>query len=434
MVDRPPKGDDVTAASTRALGDPPAAGDGHALPSEPAGGNADAVSGSGNGVAGHEAGTRDGGSGRSIATVEKGVRRTGPRRWLRRAVLGLGLSIALFPILLILDSYLIVFDIGALARKAPDRTRVMERRLADPRTPRPLRHRFVSLGAISPHLAHAVVVHEDATFYQHRGFDEFEIRAALQKSLEERRPVRGASTITSQLARNLYLGTERSLIRKLREIPLTVRLEAALEKRRILELYLNFAEWGPGVFGAEAASRYHFGVSARNLSPAQAALMAAALPSPRRSTPAVPSPYLRRRAAIILARMQARGWLSAAAREEGRWALGLRGKPEPVDADLESGAGDELAPVPEPMIGPAEGLDAVPLPETGQPELETTDPNSPPPPSGDGAPHGDSAPDATPPGESQNPVLPEGDANPLVPDDGSAPEPAGPESDPPIQP
>ncbi len=335
------------------------------------------------------------------------------------------LFIALLPLLLIIDSYLIVFDIGALARKAPDRTRVMERRLADPRTPRPLRHRFVALGAMSPHLAHAVVVHEDATFYQHHGFDEFEIRAALHKSLKERRPVRGASTITTQLARNLYLGTERNPIRKLREIPLTVRLEAALEKRRILELYLNFAEWGPGVFGAEAASRYHFGVSARNLSPAQAALLAAALPSPRRSTPAYPSPYLRRRAAIILARMQARGWLSPEAREEGRWALGLRGKPEPAESEIESGAGAELEPVPETDLPPENGLDtdSESLPEAGQPEAEAPDPNLAPPPPGAGDTLDvEGVPSPVPPAEGANPLFPEGETNPLLPE--------GPESDP----
>ena len=420
MVDRPPDGDEVTAAPVHlpATRDdhPPRAG---SATGSTGTGSDDIVNGSVTSVAIPQGGRSD--DARNLGAVKEPVRRPRSGRRLRRAVLGTGLFIAFLPILLIIDSYLLVFDIGALARKAPDRTRVMERRLADPRTPRPLRHRFVPLGAISPHLAHAVVVHEDATFYQHRGFDEFEIRAALQRSLKERRPVRGASTITTQLARNLYLGTERNPIRKLREIPLTVRLERALAKRRILELYLNFAEWGPGVFGAEAASRYHFGVSARNLTPAQAALLAAALPSPRRSTPAVPSPYLRRRAAIILARMQARGWLTAEAREEGRWALGLRGKPEPAESEIESGAGTELDLEPDMDLPPENGLDAEPLPETGQPEVEVPDPDLPPPSSetsGDTL-DSDSLPPPSSPAE-ETPFVPEG-ADPL--------RPAGPDAD-----
>jgi len=283
---------------------------------------------------------------------------------LRRWFLIGAVALVCFPFLLIADSYLIVRDVRPLAREAPRETRVMRDRRADRRTPQPLRQRWVNLGAMSPHLAHAVVVHEDATFFEHHGFDEFEIRAALERSWDERRLVRGASTITTQLARNLYLGTGRSLIRKLRELPLTVRLERALSKRRILELYLNFAEWGPGVFGVEAASRYHFNTSARNLSPARAALLTAALPSPRRSTPARPSPYLRRRAAIILARMQARGWLTAAELQAARQELGLRGpapgtaSPEEleaaraeVQAEAEAEATLDREPAPEPSWG-----------------------------------------------------------------------------------
>jgi len=282
------------------------------------------------------------------------------RRWL---LIG-ALALVLFPLLVIADSYLIVRDVRPLAREAPRETHVMRDRRTDGRTRGPLRQRWVNLGAMSPHLAHAVVVHEDATFFEHHGFDEFEIRAALERSWDERRLVRGASTITTQLARNLYLGTGRSLIRKLRELPLTVRLERALSKRRILELYLNFAEWGPGVFGVEAASRYHFNTSARNLSPARAALLTAALPSPRRSTPARPSPYLRRRAAIILARMQARGWLTAAELQAARQELGLRGpapgtaSPEEleaaraeVQAEAEAEATLDREPAPEPSWG-----------------------------------------------------------------------------------
>jgi monofunctional glycosyltransferase len=428
MVDRTPQGDDgapVPPARSDTLG--AGAGDGPARSDHAAPDGGHGVTGSVTPVTTGE-GREGGGRTRSESPAEERVPRPSRVRRLRQVVVGGTVFVALLPLLLIIDSYLIVFDIGALARKAPDRSRVMERRLADPRTPRPLRHRFVPLRAMSPHLAHAVVVHEDATFYQHRGFDEFEIRAALRKSLEERRPVRGASTITTQLARNLYLGTERNLLRKLREIPLTVRLERALEKRRILELYLNFAEWGPGVFGAEAASRYHFGVSAGNLSPAQAALLAAALPSPRRSKPAFPSPYLRRRAAIILARMQARGWLSAEGREEGRLALGLKGKPaEPAEIsdDFDSGVDLEYGPEPgiDPEYGPEpeaepeleNGTEAEPLPEAGQPQAEPPDPNAPPPAGGDGASDSLDSPNVAPT------IPPAGGADALLPDSGASP-------------
>lgn len=274
-------------------------------------------------------------------------RRRGPLLRTLRAfgfsVLALVLVTVLVPVLIVLDSYRIVRDVRPLARKTPDRTAVMTQRLADPRTPRSLRYRPIGLGAISPHLVHAVIVHEDATFYQHQGFDEFEIRAALRRSIAERQLGRGASTITTQLARTLYLGTGRSFLRKAREIPLTVRLERALPKQRILELYLNTVEWGPGVFGAEAASRHHFGVSARELTPAQAALLVAALPSPRRSKPARPSSYLRRRASIILTRMGARGWLSPEGVDAGRVELGFESRMAAASAPPESVAADSLA-------------------------------------------------------------------------------------------
>jgi len=268
-------------------------------------------------------------------------------------LIGLGvLIIVLVPVLVIIDSYRIVRDVRPLAREAPDRTAIMQARLADRRTPRPLRHRYVRLAAISPHLIHSVIVHEDATFFEHHGFDEFEIRAALRRSLEERQLGRGASTITTQLARTLYLGTQRSILRKLREIPLTVRLEGALSKQRILELYLNLAEWGPGVFGAQAASLHHFGISARDLDPTQAALLAAALPSPRRSTPARPSAYLRRRARIILTRMEARGWLPPGEAHAYRQEL-TTGVPAAVGAEID----DEMGPEPEGEVETEEELD-----------------------------------------------------------------------------
>lgn len=360
------------------------------------------------------------------------IRRGRGRRIVRTLAYVVG-TLVILPILLVIDSYCIVLDVRPLARKAPDSTPVMAARLRDPKTPRPLRHRFVALKAISPHLTHAVIVHEDATFFQHQGYDPYEIRAAVQKSWRERRLLRGASTITNQLARNLYLGTDRTPLRKLREIPLTFRLERALGKRRILELYLNFAEWGPGVFGAEAASRYHFGHSARDLSPAEAALLAAALPSPRRSTPAHPSSYLRRRAAIILARMRARGWLTPEAQANGRHALGLGGAPSeapetPLDSETEPpppGEKESTAPV----FGPAPESttpDAAPAPADSTAEPSAVPEPEPSQAPATAAPGGDSAAGAPaePTDAPQEP--PANEAAPETPSSPSGPLPEGP--------
>ena len=346
------------------------------------------------------------------------IRRGRGRRVVRTIAYAVG-TLVVLPILLVIDSYCIVLDIRPLARKAPDSTPVMAARLRDPKTPRPLRHRFVALKAISPHLTHAVIVHEDATFFQHQGYDPYEIRAAVQKSWHERRLLRGASTITNQLARNLYLGTDRTPLRKLREIPLTFRLERALEKRRILELYLNFAEWGPGVFGAEAASRYHFGHSARDLSPAEAALLAAALPSPRRSTPAHPSSYLRRRAAIILARMRARGWLTPEAQANGRHALGLGGAPSeapetPLDSETEPPPPGEMSPETAPQDVPGAPSEAPGV----SPDVQPAEPETDGPEIGPAPADSSGAPESLEPEPSQAPT-----ASPST-DDSAAPSPA----------
>jgi monofunctional biosynthetic peptidoglycan transglycosylase len=158
---------------------------------------------------------------------------------------------------------------------------------------------IVALADISPWLRDAVVNSEDARFYLHHGLDLVETRAALERALAEGKIGRGASTLTQQLAKNLWLGEERSVWRKAREALLAGRLET-LGKERILELYLNVAEWGDGVYGAEAAARTWFGVPASALSPEQAAVLAAMLPAPRRRSPRHPSARLRQRAAQVL--------------------------------------------------------------------------------------------------------------------------------------
>jgi monofunctional biosynthetic peptidoglycan transglycosylase len=134
---------------------------------------------------------------------------------------------------------------------------------------------------ISPLLRRAVLIAEDDAFYQHGGLDWDELAASARRDLEARRLVRGGSTITQQLAKNLYLARQRTLTRKLTEVFLAWRMERALSKRRIFELYLNLIEWGDGVFGAEAAARHYYRTSAARLSSGQAAKLAAMVPNPR---------------------------------------------------------------------------------------------------------------------------------------------------------
>jgi len=194
-------------------------------------------------------------------------------------------------------------DVSWLRSATPRTTALLEQRRAEARAARrpfDAHLRFVPLERISPRLVEAVILSEDAGFFGHGPFDLGELRQAVGQSLEARRWVRGASTLTQQLAKNLFLGTERSLWRKAREAVLAVKLEQALDKRRILALYLNVAEWGDGIFGADLAARTRFGVPASELDAAQAALLAAMLPAPRRADLAVPSPWLRRRSRRVL--------------------------------------------------------------------------------------------------------------------------------------
>ncbi len=172
---------------------------------------------------------------------------------------------------------------------------------------RRLHQQWRPLKAISPHLVQAVLIAEDDRFFRHHGLDWEMIKNALERNLDAGRVKFGASTITQQLAKNLYLSPERSLGRKLREALLALGLEAFLPKPRILELYLNVVEWGPGIFGAEAAARSHFGLSARALDAWQAARLAVLLPSPLRQSPSRLSPATAQRATRLLTEMQRRG-------------------------------------------------------------------------------------------------------------------------------
>ena len=190
----------------------------------------------------------------------------------------------------------------------PQSTAFMEAQLARLRRTDPaarLEHQWADYARVSEHLKRAVVAAEDARFIAHEGFDWDGIQRALEANQKKGRLIAGGSTISQQLAKNLFLSSERSWLRKGEEAAITWMLESAMSKRRILELYLNVAEWGEGVFGAEAAARRHFGVGAADLTPRQAAWLAAILPSPRRYLRGWETPYLRRRVDTILARMGA---------------------------------------------------------------------------------------------------------------------------------
>ena len=179
--------------------------------------------------------------------------------------------------------------------------RMDELRAKSPRAD--LQYKWVPYERISNNLKRAMVAAEDAKFVDHEGFDWDGIQLAMEKNQKKGRVVAGGSTITQQLAKNLFLSPSRSYVRKAEEAVITVMLESFLPKRRILEIYLNVIEWGNGVFGAEAASRKYFGVSAAQLSPEQAARLAAMAPNPRFYERNQGAPGLNRKIGIIVARM-----------------------------------------------------------------------------------------------------------------------------------
>jgi monofunctional glycosyltransferase len=162
---------------------------------------------------------------------------------------------------------------------------------------------------ISENLKDAVLVAEDDTFYRHGGVDWDAVRVAFAKDWEQKRLAYGASTITQQVARNLFLSPSKNPLRKFKELLIAYRLEKVLGKRRIFELYLNIAEWGKGIYGCEAAAQAYFGKSAADLTVDEAVAMAVVLPSPRRLDPAKRGKYVERNSARVLARMQASGML-----------------------------------------------------------------------------------------------------------------------------
>ena len=236
-------------------------------------------------------------------------------------------------------------DVHALATHAPERTALMRQREREAReegrTYREQRN-WVAYEQISPHLRRAVLIAEDDAFFSHNGLDWNEIRASARKDIASGRTARGGSTITQQLAKNLWLSSERSFMRKFKEMILAVRLEGALPKKRIFELYLNEIEWGDGIYGADAAARHWFGTSATGLDARESVRLAAVIINPRRFSPAEPPKRIERRARMIASRMRRRGELSA---NDYRAVLGLPPEtPAPAVDTTSAGLSNGAAP------------------------------------------------------------------------------------------
>jgi monofunctional biosynthetic peptidoglycan transglycosylase len=221
---------------------------------------------------------------------------------------------ALFGLLLLWAAWQAITwpDVAALADENPDSTAFIDhyRGWGIFGGKREVAWSWVPYARISPNLKRAVLVSEDIGFFSHDGFATEEMRRALQDAWEEKTLPRGASTITQQLAKNLYLSPSRNPLRKVKEALLTRQLETELSKRRILEIYLNVAEMGTGIYGAEAAARHYFGKSARNLSAREAAQLAASLPYPAGWHPGSKSARYQRRVRIVLRRMPQAWWLN----------------------------------------------------------------------------------------------------------------------------
>ena len=203
-------------------------------------------------------------------------------------------------------------DVAALATNPPATTAFMEQRKAELRAAGKrdaIDYRWVPYARISPYLRRAVLVAEDDTFFEHGGVDVNALQEAIRKDWAHKKMTHGGSTITQQLAKNLYLSPSRNPLRKVKEYFIARSLESHLSKKRILELYLNVVEMGERVYGAEAASQAYFHTSASALSPSQAALLAGCLPNPRVMSPASPNKRLRFRQRMVLSRMKRWGYL-----------------------------------------------------------------------------------------------------------------------------
>jgi monofunctional biosynthetic peptidoglycan transglycosylase len=220
-------------------------------------------------------------------------------RWLKWPIASLLTVVAVY------QAYLFV-SVAWLASNNPATTAFItaeKDRLAQLRSTKKIRQTWVPYSSISPNLKRAVLAAEDSGFAEHDGIEWEAIEKAALENLKKGEIRRGGSTITMQLAKNLFLSPDRSLLRKGQELVITFMLEAVLEKRRILEIYLNVAEWGEGVFGIEAAARHYYGLSAKQLGTEQSAWLASILPAPKRFDKNRNSTFIRSKAEVIQARM-----------------------------------------------------------------------------------------------------------------------------------
>jgi monofunctional biosynthetic peptidoglycan transglycosylase len=270
-----------------------------------------------------------------------------PRQIIRWLVAAGALGFALFAYL-----YLTLPDVRPLAHENPRSTAFMRLRAREAEAARRPWHpvqRWMPYSRMSPSLRRAVLAAEDDAFFAHDGVDMAQIRQSIETDLTRGRAIRGGSTITQQLAKNLYLSPSRNPLRKVRELLIARRLEAELSKTRILEIYLNVIEWGDGIWGAEAASRTYFRSSVASLSRDQAALLAGAIVNPRVLDPRRPAGRLLRRQRIILARMgniepppvEASSSVQPHADDERDEVADARETPGDADGDVDH-ASDEL--------------------------------------------------------------------------------------------
>jgi monofunctional biosynthetic peptidoglycan transglycosylase len=270
-----------------------------------------------------------------------------PRALLKRLALGALLGLGAYGALVAagLPSRA---EVRGLARKTPEKTALMRQREREAKA-RGRRARraqtLVPVSRISRWLIQAVIASEDQNFFGHGGVDWGALQESMEKNLERRRFARGGSTITQQLAKNLFFGTEKSPTRKLRELFVTRWIEDDLTKRRILELYLNVIEWGDGLYGAEAAARRYYGKPASDVGAQEAAGLAAMIPNPRRINPLVnPARHARAQRRVL--------WLMAGAGFLERTAAGLGSEPPPPEPPAEDEVEGEPEPPPETDASP----------------------------------------------------------------------------------
>jgi monofunctional glycosyltransferase len=221
------------------------------------------------------------------------------------------LILLLFFLILFPTVYLLSMpDLSKLKKENPKKTALMEYRMKASKEKGKIYRIYqvwVPFSKISPYLIKAVIIAEDDKFWKHEGFDYEAIQKAIEKDLKTKKFKSGGSTITQQLARNLYLSPEKSLIRKISEALITWKMEKVLSKKRILELYLNVVEWGEGIFGVEAASRHYYRKFSSELTPEEAARLASVLPNPRKFNPVGDQRYVINRSNLIYSIMIQRG-------------------------------------------------------------------------------------------------------------------------------